>query len=51
MVSADVDDVAQAPTYLYDLVDVTRQALQVIGDRIYPELVDIFLKKELSDFR
>lgn len=51
MTAADMDDVKQFPTYQYDLVDVTRQALQAMGDAWYVELVDTFERKEVSQFR
>lgn len=51
MTSADIDNVKQFPTYQYDLVDVTRQALQAIGDMAYVEIVNTFERKQLSQFR
>lgn len=48
--AADIDNLNQVPTYQYDLVDVTRQALQAIGDEVYPKLIDAFEQKNILEF-
>lgn len=37
--------------YLHDLVDITRQSLQVLGDEYYRELRNAYKAKDLSAFR
>lgn len=36
--------------YLYDLVDVTRQAIQILTDVYYDDLIRAFKRKYIDDF-
>ncbi|PSN53363.1 Alpha-N-acetylglucosaminidase [Blattella germanica] len=38
-------------TYKHDLIDVTRQALQILGDDFYNKLVSAFRKKNMKKFQ
>nr|CAH7743488.1 unnamed protein product [Callosobruchus chinensis] len=44
------DDLKDSPGFLHDLVDVTRQALQVYGDIYYKKLIDAYRIKNLNKF-
>lgn len=45
------DDLSENTGYRHDLVDVTRQALQIIGDLHYRDLVTAFKKKRIEEFQ
>lgn len=38
-------------TYLYDVVDITRQVLQVLADEYYKEVVCAFKSKDVDTFQ
>jgi alpha-N-acetylglucosaminidase len=40
-----------AANYRHDLVDVTRQALQVLGAQLYGTIVDAFTKQNITLFQ
>ena len=37
--------------YNYDVVDLTRQVLQLTADIIYPRIIDAFTKDNITQFR
>nr|CAI5849094.1 unnamed protein product [Callosobruchus analis] len=45
------DDLKDSPGFLHDIVDVTRQALQVYGDIYYRKLMDAYRIKNLNKLR
>ncbi|XP_060531766.1 alpha-N-acetylglucosaminidase [Cylas formicarius] len=45
------DNLNHSSAYLHDLVDLTRQVLQVNGDIYYVKLIDAFQSKNFEDFR
>lgn len=45
------DTMKNSPTFLHDLVDITRQALQVYGDINYNLLIPFFQAKDLESFK
>lgn len=44
------DDLKASAGFRHDLVDITRQVLQVYGDMIYVKLIDVFNHGLLEDF-
>lgn len=44
------DNLKDSPAYLHDVVDLTRQVLQVNGDIYYNKLVEAFRKKNINEF-
>lgn len=45
------DELKSSPAYLHDLVDVTRQVLQVLADKYYNYLITAFFIKDVDDFQ
>lgn len=51
LMAADDPEIAQQTTFRYDLVDVTRQSLQLLFDNIYTEVRKCFWHKMEDKFR
>lgn len=45
------DNLKDNEGFKHDLVDVTRQVLQILGDIYYPDMVKAFKKKKIHDFQ
>lgn len=47
----DADQLETNPGYRHDVVDCTRQALQIIGDMYYMDLLRAFRRKRIEEFQ
>ncbi|XP_050508396.1 alpha-N-acetylglucosaminidase isoform X2 [Diabrotica virgifera virgifera] len=46
----NADDLKNSPGFLHDLVDLTRQVLQIYGDIYYPKIVTAFRDDDYTNF-
>lgn len=45
------DTLSASEAYQYDIVDFTRQALQILADQYYNQLIRAFKKKDTHEFQ